>query len=194
MRCLALLLACVMLPAQVVTVTNGGGSDWRGWKRVAVSQAPPHRCGWDRATDVRYVRGDGFVDVQCSVASGQSVSIDLSTIARVVRPVPQLPADPVSHFGGLATNLTVLGFEQSGAGYLLVAAEAVVLWYPSQPGWCAAWQSQPVGTAVPQGEFVPVLGDAVAWPAGDGWTLVWWRHLRDLASALANARVEAREP
>jgi hypothetical protein len=186
----AIAMLVELLPGQVVTITNTSGFHWRGWKRVAVQTAPPHTCGWDKATDVHYFAGDGFVDVQCSLAAGQSRTIDLATIALVRMPHPQFPADPEVHFGGFLTNLTITSFERSGAGFRLVADELTLVWYPTQAGWCGATPtpSSPVLTY----EFLPFFGDAAVWMDPRPVTFVWWRHLRDLPSALADCMVVAQ--
>lgn len=194
MRFLPALLLLAVLPAQVVKIANHTSMDWRGWRRVAVAQQPPHVCGWDRAGDVRYsVAGAGVVDVHLAVPAGQTRVVDLAAVPMVRSPRPQFPADPGEQFGGYSTNLTVLSLDESGAGFALVAQECSLVWYPSQPGWCHA---EPAGgDPALAAQWAPELGDCAAWTAPRPWTLVWWRHLRDdeLASALADSAVVAQE-
>lgn len=188
MRLLAALLACA-LPAQVVKMTNGSAMDWTGWRRVTA--AAPHEAGWQPSTGVRYRRVDATtVDLHCHVPAGQTVQIDVTAIPRVAMPRAQAPADPVAQFGE-GTNLTVQSCEESGAGFLLIADELSVVWYPSQPGWCGARLNTGSATVVQVG-YVPVIGDAATWMDPRPLTFVWWRWLTDVESAMADCFVEAR--
>lgn len=147
---LAAVLICLSAAAQIVSLSNASSVPWSGWKRCTVDTLPPHECG--EIGGALYVLGRQVglqcwvIDVRLAMAPGQRWKHDLANSTPAVRPIPQLPVDPIAWFGGPVEldgrTMEWVGLEVDGAGVdahlrrrvgRTFCVDLWLTWYPDSP-------------------------------------------------------------
>lgn len=185
----AAVLLLAALPCQVVRLANLAGP-FAGWVRTTVDGPLPVLAGV--ADGVQFVVGRQVgdavhvVDLRVTLAAGEARQVNLAAGVANQWRLPALPANPIAHFGGIATiagvPLAWVSLQADGAGYLahqrarvgrMFCADLWTLYRPDEPGWAAAEVivtcSNPgvpdLGATVPEA-FVLQFGDALTWVPG----------------------------
>lgn len=143
-------VACTCLSAQTVTLHNASPLPFQGWLRTRV-QGVPAWAGWDPAGSPQvYAAGppdddEAVVDVYAVLMAGQVRVMDLQQMTPCVRPVVQLPLDPVTPWGGMplvnGVSMKSWLLQLQGAHAQVRASTMVnewsvtidIAWYPDQP-------------------------------------------------------------
>lgn len=143
-------VACAGLSAQTVTLHNASPLPFHGWLRTRVVGVPAW-AGWDPANGPQvYAAGppdddESLVDIYAVLMAGQVRVVDLQQMTPCVRPVVQLPLDPLATWGGMpAVNgvpmrswlLQLQGAHAQVRTSTIVDQWSVsidIAWYPDQP-------------------------------------------------------------
>ena len=173
------LLFCGSLLAQSpdVLLTNNSSLPYEGIVRVYMDTRPPFDGGWHMSMfgpggmtgmftvpttiySVGHVNPQGkwSVDLWVKLSANEQRLVDLDTMGRVVMPVPILPEDLLSYFGGVPTINSVMMLpmdimiganntpeqKHTGAGFTVILGANVnqnvmatmeITWYPYNYGW-----------------------------------------------------------
>lgn len=143
-------VACACLPAQTVTLHNASPLPFEGWLRTRVLGVQAW-AGWDPAGSPRvYAAGppdddESLVDIYAVLMAGQVQVVNLQQMTPCIRPIVQLPLDPVTAWGGMplingvpmrSWLLQLQGAHAHVRASTVVADWSVTIdiaWYPDQP-------------------------------------------------------------
>lgn len=177
---LLMMTLAATIPSQ--TINNVGSVPFKGWVRAISQTQPPSFYGVDPSGlwwfNAGGSDGEYDVDIWLDIAPNATRSLAYATSTPWVRPMPQLPNNPIIPWGGWPSCNGVgllVEVRPSGAGLHVMMHRIIddasihinALWYPDEP-WMARiwWTASPAPGVAWSQAATPInltWGDAEIW-------------------------------